>query len=321
MVFLCGIAVAMLYFVRDAVDNTAPTTLSVAVATQPMSGLIFIAYEEGFFAAEGLDVKLIPHRYGTPAIHDLIAGKVDVATAAEMPFIVALSAGHTLTTLATIESSDKQNLILARRDRGIERPRDLIGKRVGVVAGTSSEVFLDAFLINHMIPDSRVERVSMLPDAAEQNLENGFVDAISTGALPGHEVSAKLQPRIKTFAEDGLSVQNWFLLIRQPEQSVKQQAYVKLLRALLRAEEFEAAQPKIAQKHVARHLGVQTEAIGKVWDRYNFNVGLHQYVLTNLETHLQLMGTREPKADIDFSAAMFFPPLHEVDADRVTVIH
>lgn len=322
IVALCGIAVtAMLMSAREKSPASPPVELKIAVAKQPMSGLIYIAYEEGFFKDEGLDVKLIPHGYGKQAAQDLIAGKVDVATAAETPFIGALRAGHGVAALATIESSDRQNLILARKDRGVERPRDLIGKRIGIVAGTSSEVFLDAFLITHMIPSSSVERVAMAPDAIEPGLEHGLVDAVSTWALPGRHISAALKSKSKSFVEDGLSVQNWFLLVQKSKRSINREAYVKLLRALLRAEEFEATHPSIAQKHVARHLGLDDRTLAQNWGRYYFNVGLHQYVLTNLETHIQLSPGGGPKQDINFTAAMFFSPLNEVDPDRVTVIH
>lgn len=318
---LFGIAVtAALYFAREA-PQTRPARLTLAVAKQPMSGLIYIAYEEGYFQAEGLDVKLIPYVHGKRAVEDILSGKVDMATAADLPFTAALKAGLPLNTIATIGSSDKQNLIIARRDKGIERPRDLIQKRVGVVAGTSSEVFLDAFLVAHLIRSSAVERVFIKPEDIEPSIRSGHVDAVSTWALPGQALAASLKDKSMTFAEEGLYIPNWFLLTAKANPTQRHAAYVKLLRALLRAEEFEAAHPAIAQRHVARHLSLDPGILAKNWGSYYFNVGLHQYVLTNLETHARLLMNSDSPADIDFAAAMFFSPLMEIDPNRVTVIH
>lgn len=321
VMLVCGIALAaLLYFSRETPHRPALTTLSIAVAKQPMSGLIYIAYEEGFFKAEGLEIRLIPYVHGKRALEDIFSGKADIATAADLPFTAALLAGRPLSAIATIGSSDKQNVIVARSDEGIERPRDLIGKRVGVISGTSSEVFLDAFLVTHLIRGSAVERVFIKPEDVETSIRSGYVDAVSTWALPGQALAASLNDKGTTFAEEGLYIPNWFLLSTNANLTRRHAAHVKLLRALLRAEEFEAANPVIAQRHVARHLGVDAGILAKTWSSYYFNVGLHQYVLTNLEMHARLL-SESGSAGIDFSAAMIFSPLMKVDPDRVTVIH
>lgn len=291
----------------------------IAVAKQPMSGLIYIAHEEGFFKAEGLEVTLSPHVHGKRALQDLIEGTVDLATAAELPFISALASGRRLTTIGTIGSSDKLNLIVARKDRGIERPRDLMRKRIGVIQGTSSEIFLDAFLVTHLISNNSVVRVPIKPEDVEQHLMAGTVDAVSTWALPGQSLAAKLNSTI--FAEVGLYIPNWFLLIPDSARTKNHHAYVKLLRALLRAEEFEAEQPDRARRHVARHLEIEPKILAQAWDSYYFNVGLHQYVVTNLETHARLLHHGDSVQQMDFLAAMAFGALAEIDPDRVTVIH
>ena len=78
-------------------------------------------------------------------MNDLLADKVDVATATG--FVLALQGfkRSDLRAIGTISSSDNVEVV-ARRDRGIKNPEDLRGKRIGVSKGTVNEFFLTAFL-------------------------------------------------------------------------------------------------------------------------------------------------------------------------------
>lgn len=306
--------------------NRTPTPsarerLTIAVGKHPLSSLLFIAAEQGFFAAEGLDLVLKPYPSGKLALAAMANGEVDLATVAEMPFIMAARAGEGVVALATIESSDKHNFIVVRKDSGIERPRDLIGKRVGVIPGTSSEIFLDAFLITHAVAKSKLQIVPRNANDIAAALETGAADAVSLWALDVALLKNKYPGALHVFSEEGLYIQNWMLVARREHAVNKQVQIEKALRALVRAEDFVADDQNRAIAIVARQLGVKQTLLAEIWPIYNFNVGLHQYLIVNLENHARLSRTNEFERDQNFYSALMLEPLLAVDSARVTAIH
>lgn len=304
---------------RDATPQVSQR-LIIAVGQQPLSALLFIADARGYFAAEGLAVELRPYSHGKNALRAVASGAADLGTVAETPFVDAARAGERLVAVATIESSDKQNLILARKDRGIEGPRDLIHKRVAMIPGTSSEIFLDAFLIAHAIPKAKIEIVPRTPEDMTSALESGAVDAVSAWALPAAALQQKHGPNLSVFSEQGLYVHNWILVARRDRALLKQIQLKKLLRAVLRAEAFETENRRAAIAIVAQRLNLKTDLLAQVWPSFNFNVGLHQYLLINLETHARLSRKNEFEREPNFYSSLMFEPLLAVDPTRVTVV-
>lgn len=295
--------------------------LTIAVGAQPLSALLFIAEARGYFAEEGLSVNLRLFSHGKKAIQAAFAGEADLVTVAEMPFVAAARAGQDMVAVATIESSDRQNLIVGRKDRGITRPRDVIGKRVGMLPGTSSEIFLDAFLTAHAIAKTSLQLIPLTPEGIGAALEQGAVDAASLWALPGTVVVQSLAANSQVFREEGLYVHSWMLVAKKSYAAQKQPQIRKLLRALMRAEEFESEHRAEAVSIVARKLNLDRDLLASVWPNYNFNVGLHQYLLLNLETHARLGQKQQFEPEYNFAPLLMYEPLLAVDPTRVTLLH
>ncbi|MFI5267038.1 MAG: ABC transporter substrate-binding protein [Chloroflexota bacterium] len=114
---------------------------------------VFIAYGQGYFIAEGLDVQLLP----TPAIPQIIqalgASQISFATANPDPALFnALDRGldiKLLTSLVTNKPGDKPAAFLVRQDLidsgKFKSPKDLKGMSVGVPAA-QSEFYADLFM-------------------------------------------------------------------------------------------------------------------------------------------------------------------------------
>lgn len=321
IVVVVAVAVGSLVYASQKSNSPTLEPLTLAVGAQPLSALLFIAEARGYFAEEGLRVDLRLSSHGHKALQAVLAGEADLVTVAEMPFVNAARAGQELVAVATIESSDRQNLIVARKDRDIARPRDIIGKRVGVVAGTSSEIFLGVFLTAHSISKSSVVLVSLTPEGIGPALEQGDVDAASLWALPGAVAVQTLAANAQVFKEQGLYVHNWMLVAKKTHAARKQPQIQKLLRALLRAEEFESEARAEAVSIVARRLNLNRSLLASVWPNYNFNVGLHQYLLINLETHARLSKKHDFEPEYNFAPLLMYQPLLAVDKTRVTLLH
>ena len=100
---------------------------------------------QGYYLQEGLEATPHLHPYGKLALQEVLDGKADFATVAETPVMFAIMKGEKISIIATIQTSNRNNAILARKDKGILTPDDLKGKKIGATFGTTSAIFYGRF--------------------------------------------------------------------------------------------------------------------------------------------------------------------------------
>lgn len=120
--------------------------ITIGTHAGKISGLIFIAQEKGYFRENGLDATVRLYESGKDAIQDLLAGRVDIGSCAEFVLVNEFFAGrNNLRVLGSIGMAEINELI-ARKDRGINRPADLKGKKIGLPLKTVVEYTTGRFL-------------------------------------------------------------------------------------------------------------------------------------------------------------------------------
>src|SRR5208283_4648206 len=125
--------------------------ITIAYSTTPNAILVYIAFAKGYFLEEGLDAIPQVHPFGKIALNAVVEGKADLGTVADTPIVFTVMNGQKIAILATTQTSNRNEAIIARRDRGIAKPADLKGKKIGVPFGTHADFFTDIFLIAHGI--------------------------------------------------------------------------------------------------------------------------------------------------------------------------
>jgi ABC-type nitrate/sulfonate/bicarbonate transport system substrate-binding protein len=115
--------------------------VTLAEAMQPSDAPIYVAYHKGYWKAEGLDIKLESYDTGKQCLDAMLAGKADAGTMAPTPPAIAFSMDYPIRLVTVIESSDNHLKVLVRKDRGVNEPSDLIGRKVACSIGTNSEYF------------------------------------------------------------------------------------------------------------------------------------------------------------------------------------
>src|SRR5205814_901577 len=78
--------------------------LSIAVAATPHAALLHLAAAKGYYAEEGLDVTLVPASHGKAALDKLASNDVELAAAAEVPFVISVLNGQDVAIAATVVS-------------------------------------------------------------------------------------------------------------------------------------------------------------------------------------------------------------------------
>ncbi len=302
----------------------AADKLSIAVPSAPHAALIHLALAKRYFDDEGLALSSVPVTHGKLALELLAQGRVDMAAAAELPFAVKVMNGQSFSLVASIASATSEMAVIARRDRHIDGPGDLAGKRVGVTLGTSGEYFLWAFLIRHQLAPESVTLVDIPPERLDAELAGGRVDAIAAWQPTRARAVAALGKDGLELVEPNAYTATYVLVGQRQFLQAHPAIPEKLLRALLRAEDFMRRQPEQAQQLVAQRLQVPFETLRPRWDDQDFRVDFLQSQLITLEEEAHwavARGYAPPGPDPNFLPHLYLDGLLQVRPERVTVVH
>lgn len=180
-----ALAAAALPFV--ALSNTASAQdLVVGAAGNPGGLAVFVAQEKGFFAKNGVDVKVEIRNTGSELSKGLRAGEFDFAPAAFTNLPAALERGLDVRGIvgyvgAAYEkpTADAVVALVASGSSGINSVADLKGKKVGVTFGSTGDLWLLEALKEAGLTANDIDRVNTRPPGLVSVLDTGGVDAIA----------------------------------------------------------------------------------------------------------------------------------------------
>ena len=112
--------------------------VTVAGWSKPISEITNLLAEpdKGFFKARGIDLGYVPGTGGGSAIRNMLTGKADVAFTDPASFYQALDKGEKLLAIYNIYPQNVFNVV-SPKSRGITKPSDLKGKKIGVYSLSS----------------------------------------------------------------------------------------------------------------------------------------------------------------------------------------
>lgn len=142
LVVVCGGAVACGPPDTSAPQGDAPekTTITVGIIPLDVSAGLVAAYKRGFFAAEGLQVKLKTVQSTAPGLPDLIGGSTDVLIGNWVTVLdrkvqaQAESVGGLKAIFDAYQGGENTCVIAAPADSGISQIKDLVGKKIAIPA-------------------------------------------------------------------------------------------------------------------------------------------------------------------------------------------
>ncbi len=247
------------------------------------ASLPWLAEELGYFEAEGLKPELRPYPSGKRALAAMFRGEVELAISAETPFAIASFTHPDERLYATIGGSDNDMRILARRDHGIARPADLLGKTIATQRASAVHFFLSGFLLYQGIDPARVRirfrKIEDLPGA----LARGEIDAIAIREpFLSLARAASGDDELVEFAAPGLYTKTHNLIGAQGFSAAHPGLVGRLLRALDQASRYAHDHPSRSIERLARRLHIPTGAVARMWPHLHLRVTLNQGLLTTL---------------------------------------
>jgi NitT/TauT family transport system substrate-binding protein len=200
----------------------------------------FIAQEEGFFKAEGLDVELVEFANSADGLAALRAEKLDVGAFGTTAPLVHISKGADIRIIGGVMGEDAALVTTAENAKTIKTIADLKGKKVATVRLATGDAVLRGALDEAKISWKTDLQIFELksPPAVLEAVKTGQVDA---GLVWGpHDIRAEEQGLKVVIRSRSLQPGHpcCRLTVLVKDLQARPELWEKFLRAFLKAEKF-----------------------------------------------------------------------------------
>ena len=179
---------------------------------------LFVAQEQGYFAAHGLEVEMIAPADPNDPPQLVAAGKADIALSYQPQLHVQVAAGLPLTRFGTLIATPL-NTLLVLADGPIKSIADLKGRKVGFSIGGFEDALLRAMLARHGLTLDDITLINVNFSLSPALLA-GHVDAV-IGAYRNFELNQMAiegyQGRAFYVEEEGVPSYDELILVANPE--------------------------------------------------------------------------------------------------------
>lgn len=256
-------------------DDSRPTIGATKTAI-----LVWLADELGYIEEAGFRTKMF--QSGTSASKALSQGDIQLATSSHVAFIARALTEPGLETVSTLSTSRTVQL-LGRKDLTDATAQALVGKPVGITAGSFGEYMLNRFLATNGVSVHDLQLHNMLPSDIVRKLSEGELAA----AITWEPYVYQARQALGDLALDFLGQEDlyyYFLLIAQSEWlDGNEERVADLLSALVRAEKFAGEDPVRSKSLIARRYEVDSAFVESVWPAHSLTVALPQDLIRLME--------------------------------------
>ena len=237
--------------------------------TLAVDGQFWIAMDQGYFKEQGLEMNPIVFTSGIPLMQALSGGSVDVAILGAVISNFPTQGVGKVFLLNDIEYDTAK--LYARPESGVSSIKDLKGKKIATVKGTTAHVFLhNALKANGLDSNKDIELVSMDMAGAVAAFISGAVPVVCTWVpfdvqirdkVPG----AKLISSAKEFYPGAAIMGGWVAANKYYE--TKKDVLRKIIRAWAKANDFLVSQTPEALKliHAKAYSNIPFSDIEAAW--------------------------------------------------------
>lgn len=282
----------------------AAATVKVGVLPVADFAPVYIALEKGYFEAEGLTVETQVMQNAAAIAPSVMNGQLQFGVGAVTPLIAAAERGLPLKAVANMadtaaaEDSDP-SAILAGADSGIERARDLEGKKVAVNGiGAIPHVAAAQAIAADGGDPSKTEFVAMAFPDMMPALQQGHIDAaavVEPFATMGEGQGAKVIGHPYTAAfRTGETMAVAFSSTPYLEQNAD--IAERFVRALNKASEDAASDPDIVRQVLIAEAGMNPDVVAQI-RLPGFSPNLSADAITDAATVMNKVGMLDAPMD------------------------
>ncbi len=300
----------------------AADPLRLAVSKSHLSLPLYVAQEKGFFASEGLNVKLTDCLGGYRCLRQVLESQADVATAGALPAMFNSFTRSDYAIIGTIATTGDNNKLITHARTGISAPLHLAGKRIGVVPGTSSQYYLELYLLIAGVDPRRVAIVNLQPEDMLAALLADKVDAISVWEPYAYLTMKELSASAVALPRTGAYSESFNLIVHRKMVGARDAELTQLLRAVERAERFIQERPEEAKLILRTRLQLDQGFIDWSWAGMNYRLSIEQSLISTMEGEARWAlreGHAKGKSIPNFLALLHTAPLRRIKPDAVGI--
>ena len=302
---------------------TGPVEKITVSNIEEYSTLVWVAEHQGYFTDNGLEVTTKDYQSGKAAADALLAGEADISVSADIVFVSNVFTNPDLRTLGTVATVENVGLV-ARKDRGVIKPSDLKGKKIGATSKSVSEFFLGTFLTFNGLSLADVEVVDLKPKDMGDALLRGDVDAVSTWEPNVFNIKQQLGNRAISWSAQNGQKYNMLLLTKEKFLRDHTGAIERFVKSIVQAEEFVRDNNETAKNFIAEKYHYSPLYIDSAWPQYEFVVKLSQSLLLTMEDEARWR-IKNKLTDIttvpNYLNFIYFDALEKVRPEAVTIAH
>jgi NitT/TauT family transport system substrate-binding protein len=309
-------------FILSNNSNQKLEPLIIGQLSTGQSELVFVAENQGFFTANGLNVTIQNYDSGAAALTGLINNETDVSISTEYPIVSQSFNKANISIIGNIDTF--QNIyVIGKKSSGIENATSLIGKRIGVNQGTILEFYLGRYLNLNGINITNVTEVNIPLSQSINSLLNGTIDAFVAQDVYFSQVQQLLGSDFTSLPLQNGQTAFWLLSIRNDWISSHSDAIVGLLKSLKQAEEYVINNPDKAKTIFQNDANYTNAYTMQDWPDNSFSLSLDQSLIIALQDEAQWIinnhltnQTQIP----NFTNYIYTSGLEAVDPQSVSII-
>jgi putative hydroxymethylpyrimidine transport system substrate-binding protein len=280
---------------------------------------LYQAEAAGYFRDEGLSVRIDAPTSSSDTLRLMAAGQADFGLVSLLDFMSVRAKGEPLKIVMALEQRPLAALIALKKS-GIERPRDLKGRLVGITGVVSDEAGVK-WMVQHDGGDPASVRMINIGFNTAQEIIAGNVDAaFGFWSQEGVQVSSHVPATVMRLTDYGVPPYPELIVFAREDFLARQPATARgFLRAVARGYDDAVSKPEIACAAMAARVEGETteglrpylEALSPVlradapaFGRLNLSA-LRDYLVWTKE--IGVLDLREDPAN--FATNEFLPPL------------
>ncbi len=298
--------------------------VTLGVETSLLPAAVWVAENKGFFEEEGLDLAIREFDSGRASLTAMLNGEgIDIAAAAPTPIMFNSFGRDDFVVFSTFAYAWEDIKVIANRDRGINNPEDLKGKKIGTLMGSTGQFFTETFLIFNSISPGDVEMVNLAPSDLPEALNDGRIDAQVIWEPHGTTARKLLGDKAIRLPSSDVYKTTFNFLTMKSFAEENPEALNRFLRAIERATLFIQLNDDEAQEITSNRLKLSKEDVALHWQEFTFEISLDQSMLINIESEARWAIDNEltdAKEVPNYLNLIYIDALEQVDPDAVNII-
>jgi NitT/TauT family transport system substrate-binding protein len=257
-----------LLLVAEVARAGAPETPKVSLAYIPISNFLtaYVAKDQGYFTAHGLDVTLVPINQGNTGVAGIVSKSVEMSTPTPTTFLQAVDNGVDLVIVAATHTYPTPNKVglLVSATSDVNTAKDLVGKKVGINGiGGMQFVLLQDWLTKHGVNPKSVTFVEISFPQMADALQAKQVDAV-TISEPFYQrvISSKIGRMLTDLQADIPAGTLGTMYVSTGEWAKKNPGTIAAFRASLEdATRFIITNPEAAKKSLTTYANMSEQLL------------------------------------------------------------